>query len=959
MRARIICRTFPAAMMGSSSLVALLLAVAGRVRGGSARREDPAASVLPARYQRLAQDQIWALDDGFAPCPPPHNPPTKADKQCAHAHPGVAHCLAGAHTCAEGLQLAAAHAKLGEITGNQTEFKAAARLLGVYATYWANASAEGTRPFAGTWDFFQCYPVVYAYRALLSHGGAEAAGLPRQEARWLQGAAADICQPQMLGVFNQPLSRVLGTTLAVQTWSTQPFSHKTWTEYIDAVWNGWMADQSYTENSPVYNSIFLMNLLEFAELRNVTAAQLATPELRQTLEKYRDLVGPASTLSSMPSFGDSWPGAGLPCLKPGCTERDQWTSEDATFWVAVFERAAVLCNDGSFRTAAAAYFRITELQNAGAAYRPDAKHAFWLLRAYEWAQAAEIPATPRLIKTAVLTRRAPGNPAAIDKLMLVGDGKTAARPLMLQEAWGDTMSHCHSMQKGAILYYGAENHTFLKQQGRDNHMPEQASIFMAWEDPDEGHGQQYLSTPTPTSDEPLHMPFRRPRDTMLDHGEFQLLELPTRHMAQPGLKPEQFYQRTFYGLSFMLNRRSVNVSDLALVDSLYLGDIAMVAANGSAFQIDDFSGGSNALASWSASVHDLPHGWLGPKRANLSLVEYRAGNTGLHALRVDAPGAGHVILTFNGTTRFPGPAPRRVFNTQEFTHLRLRWKLAKDGAYVRRNDGAIFSVDTGPYVSTQPFPSFGTTGSSNNDFNARQGVGGGSGYANAGKPGWSNTVIANDRFWPDVTGAVTATKGDDHYGSSNVTGVHTAGGVWRRETVLLSEGALIVLDTFAPAVRVTEMGWTAGPIWHMNIEQAPVPCTNRTESAGDLCYVAAGFNLTDQRGGVTRGNLSLAVAMASDGLNCSVGQGFLIGKNVNPFAIYGRRSLHSCRAAGRPARILSVLMPFSASARTDVGNGLRLDCTDVSVLCVAKVPLQCGGVARVAIGAGGWEVTRS
>jgi hypothetical protein len=67
---------------------------------------------------------------------------------------------------------------------------------------------------------------------------------------------------------------------------------------------------------------------------------------------------------------------------------------------------------------------------------------------------------------------------------------------------------------------------------------------------------------------------------------------------------------------------------------------------------------------------------------------------------------------------------------REWSHLRVWWRLSQDNVFLRRNDASILEVNTAPYVNSQPFPGYGIAmTSSNYDFSARQGVGGGSGYA--------------------------------------------------------------------------------------------------------------------------------------------------------------------------------------------------------------------------------------
>ena len=123
---------------------------------------------------------------------------------------------------------------------------------------------------------------------------------------------------------------------------------------------------------------------------------------------------------------------------------------------------------------------------------------------------------------------------------------------------------------------------------------------------------------------------------------------------------------------------------------------------------------------------------------------------------------------------------------------------------------------------------------------------------------------------------------------------------------------------------------------------------------GQSCFVLTGFNLTDQRGGVTRSNISLRVAMTAAGLRGATAQGFLVGANVNPFSVYGRSNMNGLSLA----RFMSVLLPFPEGST--IADRLTLQCDNaVSSPCTARIPLQLGGCAQISIGGpAGWAVTR-
>jgi hypothetical protein len=104
------------------------------------------------------------------------------------------------------------------------------------------------------------------------------------------------------------------------------------------------------------------------------------------------------------------------------------------------------------------------------------------------------------------------------------------------------------------------------------------------------------------------------------------------------------------------------------------------------------------------------------------------------------------------------------------------------------------------------------------------------------------------------------------------------------------------------------------------------------------------------------------VAMVSTGMKSDVSQGFLIGKTVNPFTVYGRRGLHMSKSG--VARFLTAMIPL-ADANHPLPD-LHLQCDDVDPTksaaaddCVASgIPVSDGTSVTVTLGRQGWSVIR-
>lgn len=244
-----------------------------------------------------------------------------------------------------------------------------------------------------------------------------------------------------LGAMNRSMGSALGYLLMAQIFPSHALAPQ-WKSYAQAVWDDWFALADTDENSLHYHAVWWDYVLRYAEAAHITAMD-QRPEVRRLIERYRDQLSP---LGAMPPYGDCY-GWGF-----------EWGG-----YVMLFERAATVYRDGTFKQAAHAVFdhlvrRIKNVQPYQANYE-DLGH---LMSAYLWADDSVRPQpipggsklqTRHALRLLPAAQRNPQRrwfylePGEVpDKLMLraSGDGLWAAFDLM------PTAGHTHSSAVGLV-----------------------------------------------------------------------------------------------------------------------------------------------------------------------------------------------------------------------------------------------------------------------------------------------------------------------------------------------------------------------------------------------------------------------------------------------------------------------------------------------------------------------------
>lgn len=268
---------------------------------------------------------------------------------------------------------------------------------------------------------------------MITYEGLKQKGLVTSDEEAILKEALKVINVYQAGDNNQALSRIVGTIHSLKAFPDHPDAAK-WKTNVDRVWNNWYRNKDNTENASGYTSISLMQTIKIAKLWGLEK-DLQDPDVRAMFTRYRDMVTPAGAI---PEYGDDY--------------FMEWTN-----WMYVFENAARMYNDPSFLTAAQKVYQFGTshfpLSNDPANYSANLDNLsvlFWMsdllyvepttLKPADWDH-----------KSAVLRRNEPGNPKAIDKMILSASGKPGA-PFVMSELFGRG-SHAHLNRIGAIQYY--------------------------------------------------------------------------------------------------------------------------------------------------------------------------------------------------------------------------------------------------------------------------------------------------------------------------------------------------------------------------------------------------------------------------------------------------------------------------------------------------------------------------
>ena len=642
-------------------------------------------------------------------------------------------------------------------------------------------------------------------------------------------------------------------------------------------------------------------------------------------------MGPGGYIAA---FGDAWSGAG------GEGGGTLWGFEESLYWPAAFERLAAASGNATeaafYAHAAASYFffgtgsaqQASNLCNAnGPAPATPTATAFssrslhYILLAEQWRRrggGGGPAAQPQLTTRVTMRRMPPAGVAIPDKLVLtpavVAGG---AEPYVVTELFASSaLYHCHVLQVGAVTNFVGRNTTYIHHAGRDSYVAEMASIAVVWRD----------------SAHPAAFPFPAPANVLPQGGEWQLLELPTSNMQPVSQAPPDYWRKNVTQLHWFVSNKVLESFDL---DLAYI--VLVNPDSDAAIVIDDFE-----HVDWPA----WPNATI--------LADPLAPGPTHKFLRISCPPG----KTTN--SRPPSTPPLRLdFDARDFPVLRLYYRL---GANAPRNDSSIVVLGHGPYtVPEGDFNSLTPLEGSNYDFGAG-GIGGGAQYPSV--PSFAPIVSA---FFPafasalDEASVVAALSSEgDSFGAFTVRRHYSSGVTWQRALVLLSEGALIVVDTLSVAVGdpADVGGWLAGPSWSLQVREAPALVPGAPNA-----FDVSGFNLTGCFGaGATTSSERLLVAFFAVGgagaPNAVVGAtpaAFVGGVFVQaPF-------IRAALASTAPARFVSVLLPHSADD-TAPPLAAAIIAGRVEAETVVALPLVGSGStkATVTVGDDGrlWSVVR-
>ena len=208
--------------------------------------------------------------------------------------------------------------------------------------------------------------------------------------------------------------------------------------------------------------------------------------------------------------------------------------------------------------------------------------------------------------------------------------------------------------------------------------------------------------------------------------------------------------------------------------------------------------------------------------------------------------------------------------------------------------------------------------------------------------GWSKSLIfrvdgsPSDFHVPlrpqtaEVSQARVDVRGADQFGEFEAVGWFTDDSRLRRRMVLLGEGPLVVCDELLPGRQAD--GWVAGPLWHL---------FDRPQANGNWFDTAGGRNLLVWLGPAPGRSLGVQTAELWSGMR--------------PFTVFAKETLK----AGRPARFVSVLVPYEATVQAaHLAGAIHVDESREGSVKI-ELPLP-GGAAVVRFDpVGMWTVQRT
>ena len=382
---------------------------------------------------------------------------------------------------------AAAFAEAWQAGGRRDDALAKAALTQIESILrtFETARAAG-EPFRVANPFFAYYPLLRAYELLRDGGRLDDATAGRVRALVL-----DVYEPLERGDHNRAICAATGLAAAARLFPDAPQADA-WRAYADGVWGDWYGHRDTTENAPNYNAIVATYLFLLAE-QTGRLDQMRDPAVRAMYERWRDQVSPAGLVAG---YGDG----------------DEWAN-----WAGLvggLERAATFYREPTFRWAAARVFE------SGAANRPVGRagaSAWYLQLAGQWADETIEPKRPDLAAQ-VLTRREPGDDAALDKLVLAPD-RNPGSPFALIELYGRG-GHSHPSW-GAVNLLEVDGLPLLGGLGYHNRAPAHANLLLM----------------TPPGEEFPH------RTTAFAADRWYEMVVPTRELPPLGDDPDDLRRR--------------------------------------------------------------------------------------------------------------------------------------------------------------------------------------------------------------------------------------------------------------------------------------------------------------------------------------------------------------------------------------------------------------------------------
>lgn len=553
--------------------------------------------------------------------------------------------------------------------------------------------------------------------------------------------------------------------------------------------------------------------------------QLESPGVRQILSNFRDYIAPDGLMFQFAS--------GLSSHYSGIE------------WVATFERAASLFNDGSFRFAARQMWQALGRANAtspamlvgnGGKGR-NTGGTFWapayglLCGRYSlakkgegcgpgWANATLPLADPpghRRPSSVVHRRREVGDLQIPDKIVMAHSKEYRSnRTFLTMEAHsGRSLWHSHAVMVTAITNLWQGGARYLGAPGKHDQTASDANhIVMV---------RNHADGSTDGDDKPpANFPQRNASD-MFAPGEWSTLMLPTHeHLPMLDTSGPAYLKRNLSALGFSCDNWMNETVNLTI-----LGPIALHGPNGAVMIIDNFDGTSS-----------LWEGRSLPARGSSASIVHEAGGRALRLVcaanrtscgPIPAKGGCPAGCVSDGSwcqslaTTFVNRAPSTAFplptevdhgntiDVRSYESFDLKWKISANYK-PPPTGGAGFPIG----VQTMTYPS----GCFCNKTLVFCGNAVRSTLKPPGTPGAPLAIqtkvhphaetVTDGEFWPIVAHADASVKDEDLYSEIVVDrGYFTSGTQTTRQVIALAEGAVLVIDTVT-ADEIAD-GWTAGP----------------------------------------------------------------------------------------------------------------------------------------------------